>query len=103
MMKYRIKVDGVTPDVEVPEELRNGLECEGFFMSLDRDDIATTVIQGLNTVNMANMIAQNTDVLEAAIIAQGMEKARMMREARKMTMLKGLLDNLADEDEDEEE
>ena len=52
---------------------------------------------------MASMIAKNTGMLEAAIIAQGMEKARMTREARKMTMLKGLLDNLADEDEDEEE
>ena len=44
MMKYRIKDAGVTPDVEVPEEFRNGLECEGFFMSLDQGDKDTTVI-----------------------------------------------------------
>lgn len=101
MMKYRIKVEGVAPDAEVPEELKTGVECEGFFMGLDRGDITTTAIQELTSVAMAAMIARNTDALEAAIIAQGMEKARQMRKVRSMETFKDLLDNMADRDEEE--
>ena len=82
MANYRIKVEPLNPDVEVAEELMNGVECDGCFMGLDRDDQDTTVIQHMATVGVAAHIAKSTDLLEAAMIAHGMEEARLMRKNR---------------------
>lgn len=82
MANFRIKVEYLNPDMETNEELMNGLECDGFFMGLDRDDQVTTVIQQMTSVGVAVHIAKSTDLLEAAMIAHGMEEARLMRKNR---------------------
>lgn len=82
MANFRINVEYLNPDMEADEQLVNGIECDGFFMGLDRGDISTAVIQHLTCVNMAIMIAKNTDMLEVAMIAHGMEEARLMRKNR---------------------
>jgi hypothetical protein len=82
MANFRIKVEYLNPDMETSEELMNGIECNGFFMGLDRDDQDTTIIQHMTCVNMAAMIAKSTNLLEAAMIAHGMEEARLMRKNR---------------------
>lgn len=82
MANFRIKVEYLNPDMETSEELMNGIECDGFFMGLDCDDHDTTVIQHLTRVDVAATIAKSTDLLEAAMIAHGMEEARLMRKNR---------------------
>lgn len=82
MANFRIKVEPLNPDVEVDEELMNGVECDGCFMGLDKGDAQHVVILRMSTVDMAMMIAQDTDLLEAAMIAHGMEEARLMRKNR---------------------
>lgn len=82
MANYRIKVEPLNPDMETSEELMNGIECNGFFMGIDRDDQATTVIQHVSSVDVAVHIAKSTELLEAAMIAHGMEEARLMRKNR---------------------
>lgn len=82
MANFRIKVEYLNPDMKPSKELMNGIECDSFFMCLDRGDFSTTVIQHLTCVNMAAMIAKSTDLLEAAMIAHGMEEARLMRKNR---------------------
>jgi hypothetical protein len=75
-------------------------------MGLGRGDISTVVIQKLTTVGLAGMIAKDTNMLEAAIIAQGMEKARLMRRDREtpkaQDLMAVLMNGLSDEDDEEE-
>lgn len=84
MANFRIKVEYLNPDIETSEELMNGIECNGFFMGLDRDDQDTTVIQHMTTVGVAALIAKSTALLEPAMIAHGMEEARLMRKNREI-------------------
>lgn len=82
MANFRIKVEPLNPDVEVNEELMNGLECDGCFMGLDKGDTQQVVILRMSTVDLAMQIGQDIDLLEAAMIAHGMEEARLMRKNR---------------------
>lgn len=88
MANFRIKVEALNPEMKVAEDLRNGLECDGFFMGLDRGDIDTSSIHNLSPVDMAIMIAKHTDLLEAAMIAHGMEEAQLMKKNREREMPK---------------
>lgn len=82
MANFRIKVEYLNPDMKTSEELMNGIECNSFFMGLNRGDFSTTVIQHMSSVGVAAQIAKSTDLLEAAIIAHGMEEARLTRKNR---------------------
>ena len=88
MAKYRIKVEVLDPKEKVSEELLNGLECNGFFMGMmdDKEDdntLNTTIaIHDTNTLDMAKAIYKSTGLMEAALIAQGLEQARLLKKSR---------------------
>lgn len=99
MAKYRIRVEVLDPKEKVNEELLAGLECDGFFMctSLKEDDDTidnTVTIHDTNTIDMAKAIFMSTELMEAAIFAHGMEKARLMKRDRKEPKAQAI--NLAD-------
>ena len=87
MANFRIKVEPLNPDVEVVKELLNGFECDGYFLVGHNELTATksedTIsINEMCTMDMAIAIAKSTELLEAAMIAHGMEEARLMRKNR---------------------
>ena len=105
MAKYRIKVEVLDPKENVSEEMLAGWECDGFFMcaSEENDDTIenTVVIHDTNTSNMAKAIFKSTELMEAAMIAHGMEKARLIRQDRKRPKAINLADVLQKIMEDE--
>ena len=106
MAKYRIKVEVLDPKEKVSEELLNGWECDGFFMGMmetkDDDTLDTTIaIHDTNTLDMAKAIFKSTELMEAAMIAHGMEEARLMKRARKEPRAVNLTDVLQKIMEDE--
>lgn len=83
MAKYRIKVEALEPNSEVHEELLNGVVCDGYFLCASRSETKNTIaIDNMSTIDIAISIAKSTDLLEAAMIAHGMEEARLMRKNR---------------------
>lgn len=107
MANFKITVETLSPDVTVAEKLRNGLECDGFFLgglieTSKTTDVYTVSIYGLNTLNLATGITKSTDLLEAAIIARGMEEAHQMRakreNAKAPNLLAALLEHAAEDD-----
>lgn len=99
MAKYRIKVEVLDPKEKVSEELLNGWECDGFFMGTmeaeDDNTLDTTIaIHDTNTLDMAKAIFKSTELMEAAMIAHGMEEARLMKRARKEPRAVNLTDVL---------
>lgn len=106
MAKYRIKVEVLDPKEKVSEELLNGWECDGFFMGMmeteDDNTLDTTIaIHDTNTLDMAKAIFKSTELMEAAMIAHGMEEARLMKRARKEPRAVNLTDVLQKIMEDE--
>ena len=88
MAKYRIRVEVLDPKEKVNEELLAGLACDGFFMcaSLKEDDDTidnTVAIHDTNAIDMAKAIFNSTQLMESAMIAHGMEEARLMKRARR--------------------
>ena len=86
MAKYKIRVEVLDPKEKVSEEWLNGWECDGFFMCASEENgdtiENTVVIHDTNTSNMARAIFKSTDLMEAAMIAHGMEEARMIKRDR---------------------
>lgn len=87
MANFRIKVEPLNPDVEVDEELMNGMECDGFFLvghtELTATESEDTIsINEMSPIDMAVAIAKSTELLDAAIIAKGIDDARQMRKNR---------------------
>jgi hypothetical protein len=88
MAKYRIRVEVLDPKEKVSEEMLAGWECDGFFMcaSLKDDDDTidnTVAIHDTNAIDMAKAIFNSTELMGAAMIAHGMEEARLMKRNRK--------------------
>ena len=106
MAKYRIRVEVLDPKEKVNEELLTGLACDGFFMcaSLKKDDDTidnTVVIHDTNAIDMAISIFKSTDLMEAAMIAHGIEEARLIKRNRngpKEINLTALLKKMAEDD-----
>lgn len=106
MAKYKIKVEVLDPKEKVSEEMLAGFECDGFFMcaSLKEDDDTinnTVAIHDTDAIDMARGIFRSTELMEAAMIAHGMEEARLMKRARKGPKAVNLTDVLQKIMEDE--
>ena len=84
MAKYRIKVEVLTDETELMEELRTGIECEGFTIIAERgDDQITTAFHNVSVDDVAGAIEANDELMEAAIIANGMRQAHNFRQQTK--------------------
>lgn len=96
MANFKIIVEPLNKDVEVAEELRTGLECDGYFLVGHSELTATkssdTVsLNEINSFDMAIAIAKSDELLEAAMIARGIEEGRLMRKNRKTPNVPDLL------------
>ena len=103
MANYKITVEALNPDVDVAEELRNGIECDGFFMvghtkKDEKSSSDTVTIYDMTTIDLACTIAKSTELLEAAMIAHGMEEARRMKQDRDKAKAPELLKHAAKDD-----
>lgn len=76
MAKYRIKVEALDPAEELWAEYRIGIECEGFTIIANRSDGHQTAIHDMNHADIAECMASDQELMEAACIARGMFEAR---------------------------
>ena len=96
MANFKIIVEPLNKDVEVAEELLNGLECDGYFLvghsELNATETSDTVsINEITRLDMAIAIAKSDELLEAAMIARGIEEGRLMRKNRETPNVPALL------------
>ena len=96
MANFKIIVEPLNTDVEVVEELRTGLECDSYFLvghsELTATESSDTVsINEITRLDMAIAIAKSDELLEAAMIARGIEEGRLMRKNRKTPNVPALL------------
>ena len=102
MAKYRIKVEALDPAEELRAEYRMGIECEGFCIIADREDGHQTAIHDMYTVDIADCMANDKELMESACIAKGMfeakEAARRFSETRIMSNLAERLSGLMEDD-----
>ena len=98
MAKYRIKIEVLDPNETIKEELQAGVECDGFFLGMDIGDANRSIISNLSIVDIAAIIAPDTKLLEAAIIARAMDEARMTRETRERRDILSVIKQMAGND-----
>ena len=102
MGKYRIRIEALDPAEELRAEYRMGIECEGFCIIAKHEKGHHTAIHDLDTVDIANCMANDENLMEAACIAKGMfeakEAARRFSETRIMSNLAERLSGLMEED-----
>lgn len=76
MAKYIIWVEAADPAMEeLCAEYRMGIECEGFALLCDKGDDASVSIQNMSTVEIAEIMAREPEMLKAAIIAKAFDEA----------------------------
>ena len=89
MAKYRIKVEALDPAEELRAEYRVGVECDRFYfvaiIDADKDgNRAQGVAQErVSTMDIAHSILESDDLMEAAIIADGLRRGRDYCESRR--------------------
>ena len=102
MAKYRIKIEALDPAEELRAEYRMGIECEGFCIIADKEDGYSISIHHMGTVDIADCMANDKDLMEAVCIAKGMfeakEAARRFSETRIMSNLAERMSRLMEED-----
>lgn len=102
MAKYRIKIEALDPAEELRAEYRMGIECEGFCIIADKVDSHDTAIHDMDTVDIADCMANDKDLMEAVCIARGMFEAknvsRRFNETRVMSNLAERMRGLMEED-----
>lgn len=82
---YTIRVESNNPEFDVSEELRKGVQVEGYvLLAIKNGDPFMESINGLTTMQLADFFNTGTDACsilrQAAAIGEGMQKARKIRE-----------------------
>ena len=82
--KYTIRVESHNPEFDVSEQLREGLQADGFLLLITRDGVpAVECMNGMNIMELAKFFVSNTEVCsavqQAAAIGEGMRKAEKIR------------------------
>jgi len=90
MAKYRIKVEALDPAEELRAEYRVGVECDRFYFAAitdadeDGDKNQQVALENVNKLEIAESIFENDVLMEAAIIADGLRRAREYRQGQRM-------------------
>ena len=90
MAKYRIKVEALDPAEELRAEYRVGIECDRFYLvaitdeDKDGDESQQVALENVNKLDIAQSIFENDVLMEAAIIADGLRRAREYRQGQRM-------------------
>lgn len=98
MAKYRIKIEALDPNETIKEDLQAGVECNGFFLGMNTGDDNRSIINNLSIVDIAGVIAPDTKLLEAAIIARAMDEARLTREGWERRNILSVIKQMAGDD-----
>lgn len=100
MAKYRIRIEALDPSEELRAEYRIGIECDGFTIIGDLEDGSDYSIHMMSTVDIAEALANDEELLSAAIIAKAMADAkRMAREMKSEKALEALVSRIREEDD----
>jgi len=86
MANYRIKVEPIgelNEDMMPDDDLRMGVECDGFTIIADRDEEHDTVYaEHMAIIDIATIIAGNEFMLKAAYVAKAMRESAEITEKR---------------------
>lgn len=77
-MLYRIKMEVLDQENghPLPKSAQDGIECDGFVLMLKRgENVGKNIVFDVNTMDMANMIAGDDNVMAPAIIAKALRDA----------------------------
>lgn len=82
--KYTIRVESHNPEFDVSEQLREGLQADGFLLLITRDgEPAAESMNGMSIIELAKFFATNNEVCsavqQAAAIGEGMRKAEKIK------------------------
>lgn len=84
---YRITIeplnDAAKKNLEGEERLT--IECEGFQLVADRGDRTSNIVMGMSVVELANEFRQEDTLIEAAIIAEAMDRAKRRKIEKRET------------------
>lgn len=102
MAKYRIKVEALDSAEEMRAEYRMGIECEGFCIIAKYEGGHQTAIHDLDTVDIANCMQNDAQMMQCVCIAKGMfdaqEAALRFSETRIMSNLAERLSEMLGDD-----
>lgn len=78
--KYTIRVESHNPDFDVSEQLRDGINADGFLLLTTMDgDPAVECMNGMSTMELAKFFTTDNEVClvlqQAGAIGEGMRKA----------------------------
>ena len=87
MSNYRIRVELLNPEVELPEEMKEGIYADGFCLYSDNEDTGTISVQHMTTLDMAKGIALHPMLRAASRLAEGLIEARKIEREGKAESL----------------
>lgn len=92
---YRITIEPISDEARenFPEELRGGIECEGYALIADKGSKTEVNIQSMSNGDIAIGIANTPCLLASAHIAKAMQEAREIE--MKSKTLSGLFAKLS--------
>ncbi len=96
MYKYRIKIEPIegAESMKLSDELLEPIECDGFVILGGRGKRSVNVKHDINDIEIASIIAEDTDILGASFIAKAMREASEMKRKSAAGNLFGKLLNL---------
>lgn len=89
MAKYRIKVEALDPAEELRAEYRVGIECDRFYLAAitdadkDGDKAQRVALERVSTMDLAHSILECDALMEAAFIAEGLQRGYEYRQSRR--------------------
>lgn len=96
MYKYRIKIEPIegAEGAKISDELLEPIECDGFVILGNRGRTSVNIMHDINDIEIASIIAEDTDILGASIIAKAMREDSEMKRKSAAGNLFGKLLNL---------
>lgn len=83
--KYRIKIETINGNnEELRAEYRMGIECEGFTIIGDNEEVTDVWIHKTSVMDIAEAILNSDELMQAAYIAIGLDNAKQSRDRRRM-------------------
>lgn len=91
MGKYLVRIESIDGDEALDRDYVEGIECDGFVVMAHQGDGCRVAIHQVNVDIMSDMIANNTKVMAAGMLAKGKREAADMLRMDKMNDLLGNL------------
>ena len=83
---YRIVVTPISEEAQdLPDDLRCGIECSGFTLLADLGDRTLCAVQHVSTIDLAQAMSKESNLMQAAHIAKAMREAVQMKQSDKVS------------------